>query len=95
MQSGVSLLRSREVIHYPNLKTVLLVEEVLREADGPITRTELKKRLPVSIMHQTLNVILKYFEERGMIFDGRKGISWIYNPDPKFQEIVKKGVLVR
>ena len=35
-----------QILHYPNLKTVLMVEEALKEAELAITREELKKRLP-------------------------------------------------
>ncbi len=81
----------QKVIHYPNLKTVLAVEKVLKEADLVISREELKRRLSTGIMHQTLNLILKYFEERGMILDGEKGVLWIYNPSPKLQKAISKG----
>ena len=80
-----------EVIHYPNLKTVLMIEKVLREADTVITREELKERLPKQIMHQTLNIILDYLEKRNMIIDGHKGILWIYNPSPKLRSAIEKG----
>ena len=81
----------QKVIHYPNLKTVLAVEKVLKEADLVISREELKRRLSTGIMHQTLNLILKYFEERGMILDEEKGVLWIYNPSPKLQKAISKG----
>lgn len=80
------------IIHYPNLKTVLVVESVLKRADGLLTREEIKKRLPNKIMHQTLNVILKYLEDSGKILDGRKGILWIYNPSPKLQKAINEGM---
>ena len=67
-----------KIIHYPNLKTVLMVEDVLKKANKLMTREQLKKKLPNKIMHQTLNIILKYLEEGGKILDGRKGILWIY-----------------
>jgi len=95
MQTSISLLKDKEIIHYPNLKTVLMVEDLLKKSDGPITRAEIKRKLPVEIMHQTLNVVLRYLEEKGMIYDGRKGITWLYNPDPKFQEMLRKSVKVR
>lgn len=79
-----------KVIHYPNLKTVLAVERILKEAELTISREEIKRRLPVSIMHQTLNVILRYFSERGMTLEGDKGVLWIYNPDPKLNKAIKK-----
>lgn len=81
----------QEVIHYPNLKTVLMVEKALQEAEMTLTREELKKRLPVQIMHQTLNVILEYLEQRGLILDGHKGILWTHNDSPKLREAIKKG----
>ena len=67
-------MQKLEVIHYPNLKTVLMVEDVLKKANNLMTREDLKKKLPTKIMHQTLNVILKYLEDGGKIIDGRKGI---------------------
>ena len=85
-------MQNLEVIHYPNLKTVLMVEAALKKANNLMTREQLKKKLPTKIMHQTLNVILKYLEESGKILDGRKGILWIYNPSPKLDKAIKEGV---
>jgi len=84
----------REIIHYPSLKTVLMIEHALKNANTLLTREELKKRLPVKIMHQTLNVILAYLEESGKIIDGRKGILWIYNPSKKLEKAIQEGVEV-
>jgi hypothetical protein len=84
----------QKIIHYPNLKTVLMVEKILRESDLAISRTELKRRLPKEIMHQTLNIILEFLEERGMIVDTHKGIVWIYNPSPKIRKAIERGVEV-
>ena len=85
-------IQKLEVIHYPNLKTVLMVEDALKKANKLMTREQLKKKLPTQIMHQTLNLILKYLEDSGKILDGRKGILWIYNPSPKLDKAVKEGV---
>lgn len=80
------------VLHYPNLKTVLRVEEILKKAGRPLKRNELKKRLPKQIMHQTLNIILAYLEESGKILDTRKGIVWIFNESKKLKQAIDKGV---
>lgn len=80
-----------QIIHYPNLKTMLMIERVLKDSETIISREELKRRLPKQIMHQTLNIILDYFENRGMIIDGHKGILWIYNPSPKLKIAIEKG----
>ena len=50
----------QKLIHYPNLKTVLMVEDILKKQNKLLSREQLKKKLPTKVMHQTLNVILKY-----------------------------------
>ncbi len=85
----MSIYKEANIIHYPSLKTMLMIEKALREADTMIDREELKRRLPVKIMHQTLNLILSYFEGRGMIVDSHKGILWIYNPSPKLKKAIE------
>jgi len=80
-----------QIIHYPSLKTMLMVEKVLKNADTILSREELKRRLPNKIMHQTLNLILEYMENRGLIIDSHKGILWIYNPSPKMRKAIEKG----
>lgn len=83
-----------KTIHYPNLKTVLMVEETLKKANKLMNREQIKKKLPTKIMHQTLNVILEYLEESGKIIDGRKGILWIHNPSKKLREEIRKGTII-
>ena len=81
----------QQILHFPNLKTVLMVEKVLKDAELVMNREELKKKLPTKIMHQTLNVILEYLEERGMVIDGHKGILWTYNERPKLRRAIERG----
>lgn len=88
----MELYKKQQIIHYPSLKTVLMVEKILKNADIMIDREELKRRLPTQIMHQTLNVILNYLEDKGMIIDSHKGILWIYNPSSKLKKAMQKGV---
>ena len=71
-----------------------MVENTLKKANKLLTREDLKRKMPQKIMHQTLNVILKYLEDGGKILDGRKGILWIYNPSPKLQKAIKEGIEV-
>mgnify|MGYP001596744695 CR=1 FL=1 len=80
-----------QIIHYPSLKTMLMVEKVLRNSDTMLKREEIKRKLPNKIMHQTLNLILKYMENRGLVLDSHKGILWIYNPSPKLKKAIEKG----
>lgn len=86
----------QQVIHYPSLKTVLMVEKVIKESEESISREEIKRRLPTKIMHQTLNVILNYLEDGGKIVILKEGIIWIYNEDisRKLRDKLEKGIVV-
>ena len=78
--------------HSPTLNTVLMVEDVLREAGEPITVAELKRRLPKKVMHQTLIQILDYLQFSGKIMIGTKGVIWIYNPNPNLRKAISTGL---
>ena len=70
---------SKNWARYPNLSTVLMVEGVLRKnRDIPMKISELKKKLPKQVMHQTLMIILDYLVVSGKIIIGTKGVQWIY-----------------
>lgn len=99
MKEGVKRggsIKMQQVIHYPSLKTVLMVEKVIKESEESISREEIKRRLPTKIMHQTLNVILNYLEDGGKIVILKEGIIWIYNEDisRKLRDKLEKGIVV-
>jgi hypothetical protein len=81
-----------EVLHYPTLKTVLLVENVLRDAKEPLTRYEILKRMNNKLMKQSLNIIIQYLVERNMVIDSNKGVFWVYTPKKKLDEWLKDSV---
>ena len=81
----------QEILHYPNLKTILMVEDVLKKAETTISREEIKNKMPTQVMHQTLNVILEYLEQRGLIIDGHKGVLWTHNDSAKLREAIRLG----
>ena len=87
----INIKISFTIRHWPTLKTVLMVEKTIQEADGPISLSELKRRLKTKVMDQTLRLILAYLEDKGSIYIGRKGITWIENNDPKFLKMLEKG----
>lgn len=77
------MILSKQISRYPNLNTVLMVEEFLKtHRDVPHTITEIKNQLPRQVMHQTLKVILTYLWRSGKIIYGPKGIQWIF-AEPK------------
>jgi len=92
MQKTIQL--KKEPLNYPNLKTVIMVEEVLKTEELPIKREALKRKLAKQVQHQTLNVILQYLEDSGKIIDGHKGIVWIYNPSHGLKKAIEGGMRV-
>jgi len=92
MQTTVTLQKEGKIIHYPTLKTVLMVEDVLKNADHALNKSQIKKRLPVDIMHQTLTLILSYLIESGKTIETPKGFVWTYNPSPKLQKAIEEGI---
>jgi len=85
----------QEILHYPRLDTVLMVENTLKQGDLAISKNELMRRLPKQVMRQTLNVILSYLEEKGHIMIGEKGVLWIHNDSLKIQKLLKESVEAR
>ena len=78
---------------YPNLNTVLMVENFLKSnRDLPIKVTEIKKKLPKQIMHQTLSVILEYLWKSGKIIYGPRGIQWIYAEPEHLKKMFKNSL---
>jgi hypothetical protein len=78
---------------YPNLNTVLMVEDFLeKHRDIPLKFSELKNKLPRQVMHQTLKIILEYLWRSGKIIYGPKGIQWIYS-EPEHLKKMMKGSL--
>ena len=71
----------RQILHYPRLDTVLMVEKAIKESKEHPTKMVLWKSLPKKMMYQTLLLILSYLEESGKIVIKDKKIIWIYDPD--------------
>ena len=46
------------------------------------------------VMRQTLNVILDYLEEKGMIMIGKKGVLWIHNDSVKMKKLLENSIEV-
>lgn len=86
--------KTAQVLHYPTLKTVLMVEEILKEAKEPLTRYKIMKRARNKIMRQTLNTIIEYLDKRGMVLDSEKGVIWTYTPPEKMEKFLKESVEV-
>ena len=83
----------QKLIHAPNLNTVIMVEETLKNIkESVITIAELKRRLPKQVNHNTLKLILEYLEESNKIAVSIKGITWIHNSNTNLRKAIKQGL---
>ena len=75
-----------DILHYPQLDTVLMVEEFIREHSGEYKKKSLWDNLPKGMMYQTYQVIFDYLLDSKKIAQDKEGkIAWIWNP-----KLVKK-----
>jgi hypothetical protein len=71
-----------KIIHYPQLDTVLMVEEFIRDHDGEFKKRALWENLPKKMMYQTFCVIIDYLlYSRKISIDKEGKIGWIYYPE--------------
>ncbi|MDP1695824.1 MAG: hypothetical protein Q8L29_02855 [archaeon] len=81
MQEGGFQTR-KSMIHYPNLETVLMVEEFIRANSGTYKKKALWEALPKKMIYQTFCVIIDYLLYSGKIaMDKEEKIAWIWNPE--------------
>ena len=83
----------QELQQAPNLNTVIMVENILKNMDESVIRVaELKRKLPRQVNHNTLKVILEYLEISNKIVVTMRGITWIHNPNPNLQKAIADGL---
>ena len=71
----------KEVIHYPSLKTVMMVEEAIENKGEFKNKRQLWLSLSKQIMYQTLLTILDYLQaSHKIIIDEDGTITWVWNP---------------
>jgi len=73
-------MKRQQLLHYPRLDTVLMVEDAVKKAREYPSKRQLWISLHKKVMYQTFNLILEYLEDSGKIAvkDGR--VIWIWNP---------------
>ncbi len=80
-------------VRYPNLSTVLMVEDFLKKSRGtPMKLSDLKKNLPKKVMHQTLKIILEYLFRSGKIIYGPRGVQWTYSEPGHLKLMMENGL---
>ena len=82
MSSTSILLKKENILRYPRLDTVLMVEEFIKGHDGEFKKRKLWESLPKKMMYQTFDVIIHYLLYSNKIsIDAERKIGWIYYPE--------------
>ncbi len=85
------LQMQKNILHYPQLDTVLMVEEFIKENSGEYKKRSLWESLPRKMMYQTFCVIFDYLLESGKIALDREGkIAWIWDPEGVRKYLARK-----
>lgn len=75
------MMKTENILRYPRLDTVLMVEEFVKKHDGEFKKRKLWESLPKKMMYQTFCVIIDYLLYSGKISLDKEGkMGWIYYP---------------
>lgn len=73
---------TENVLRFPRLDTVLMVEGFIKEHDGEFKKKALWERLPKKMMYQTYCVVLDYLLYSHKIsIDAEGKVGWVYYPE--------------
>ena len=76
------ILQKEDILRYPRLDTVLMVEDFVKEHDGEFKKRKLWESLPKKMMYQTFCVIIDYLlYSRKISIDAEGKIGWTYYPE--------------
>lgn len=85
-----------KVLHYPQLDTVLMVEEFIHGHSGEYKKKSLWQNLPKKMMYQTYQLIYEYLLDSGKIAKDSEGkICWIWNPELVKKYLADESILIK
>ena len=86
---GIFNKKPLNVLHYPRLDSILMVEKAIQESEDYPTRTKLWESLPKKMQYQTFKLILNYLEKSNKIMFQDEKIIWIFANNKKLNETLK------
>jgi len=88
----IKTIKKMNILHFPKLDSILMVEEAIQNSEDYPTRMELWRSLPKQMQYQTFKLILDYLERSNKImFEGDK-IIWIFANNKKLNELIAGAV---
>ena len=76
------------VLHYPKLDSILMVEKSIQESEDYLTRMELWRSLPKKMQYQTFKLILEYLKSSNKIMFEDDKIVWIFSNNKKLNALI-------
>ena len=84
-----------EVLHYPRLDTVLMIEEAIKNAKEYPSKRQLWLSLKKKVMYQTFNIVIDYLVESNKVVIDKEGkVIWIWDPEG-VKKYMKEGIIIR
>lgn len=73
----------------PTLETLVKVQTVLEEAEAPLSRYEIHKRVGRAVNYPVIESILAYLAEMRLVVDEGKGgkVLWVHNVHAKARSL--------
>ena len=85
------LMKRKDVLHYPKLDTVLMVEKFIYNNSGEFKKKALWEHLPKQMMYQTFCLIVDYLMQSGKIaIDSEGKIAWVWDPKGVKKYLMRK-----
>lgn len=89
------IIEKKNFAHWPNLNTVMMVEDTLKKINESVfSVADIKRNLPKQVNHNTLLVILRYLEKSNKIAISVDGISWLENNNTKLRDSINNGMRI-
>lgn len=93
MTSTNVFMKNENILRYPRLDTILMVEDFIRANNGEYKKRKLWESLPKKMMYQTFQVIINYLlYSKRISIDSEGKIGWIYYPEMARKYYNQKGL---
>lgn len=86
-------METNQIIRYPRLDTVLMVEYTIKKFDGEFKKRALWENMPKKMMYQTYCLVIDYLlYSRKISIDAEGKIGWIFYPEKNNEHIKNKSL---
>ncbi|MFA5240702.1 MAG: hypothetical protein WC476_13485 [Phycisphaerae bacterium] len=82
------------ILHFPKLDSILMVEKAIQDSKDYPTRMELWKSLPKKMQYQTFKLILEYLEKSNKIMFHEDKIIWIFSNNKKLNKLIQEAISI-